>query len=50
MRIRQTCSPVNLQQEMQQTVAWPELVLVLGEGWGGGRNDTKKKQTAQRGA
>lgn len=28
-RIRQTRSPVSLQQEMQQTVAWPVLVLVL---------------------
>lgn len=44
MRIRQTCSPVSLQQEMQQTVAWPELVLVLGGGWGGGRNDTKQNK------
>lgn len=34
MRIRQTCSPVSLQQEMQQTVPWPELVLVLGGGRG----------------
>lgn len=45
MRIRQTCSPVSLQQEMQQTVAWPwpELVLVLGGGGGEGGGMTQNK-------